>query len=66
MVKLKATNLRTGEERVFTLDDLYGYEGEENGIFLKGKKGEPSWHISFNSGFGMRGMNPEYSIDIVE
>jgi hypothetical protein len=68
MVKLKATNLKTGEERIFTLDDLYGYEGFHGegveGIFLKGKKGEETWQISYNCGYRMGGMNPDLKIEI--
>jgi hypothetical protein len=64
MVHLKAINIKTNEERVFALDDLYGYEGEEEGIFLKGKNGEQTWHISFNSGYRLGGMNPDFKIEI--
>lgn len=60
---MKATNLKSGEERLFTLDDLYGYEGEEEGIFLRGKEGEKTWQISFNSGSRKDGMNPDFKIE---
>ena len=67
MIQLKATNLETGEERTFTLEDLYGYEGEgdNEGVFLMGKDGEASWQISFNSGYRKGGMNPDFKIEIV-
>ncbi|MDF2857585.1 MAG: hypothetical protein K0Q87_3436 [Neobacillus sp.] len=65
MIYLKAINIKTSEERIFTLNDLYGYEGEVQGIFLKGKDGEKSWHISFNSGYRMGGMNPDFKIEIL-
>ena len=69
MVKLKAINLETGEERIFTLDDLYGYEGfpgeDSEGIFLKREKGEIPWQISFNSGYRKGGMNPDFKIETV-
>ncbi len=64
MMQLKATNLKTAEERIFTLNDLYGYEGEAEGIFLKGRDGEEAWHISFNSGCKMGGMNPDFKIEV--
>lgn len=51
------------------MDDLYGYEefpGEDTeGILLKGKEGEASLQISFNSGYRKGGMNPDFKIENV-
>lgn len=53
-----ARNKKTGEEFRFTFDDLYGYEGEENGVFIRGT----GIALNFNSGYGINGMNPDIDI----
>lgn len=53
-----AKDLKSGKEFRFTLDDLYGYEGEENGVFIRGK----GIALNYNSGYGFSGMNPELEI----
>lgn len=53
-----AKNKKTGEDFQFSLDDLYGYEGEECGVFI----GETGIPLNFNSGYGFEGMNPDIEI----
>ncbi|MGN0552846.1 MAG: hypothetical protein ACI4I1_05650 [Oscillospiraceae bacterium] len=53
-----AKNKKTGEEFQFSLDNLYGYEGEICGV-LMGETGIP---LNFNSGYGFDGMNPDIEI----
>lgn len=53
-----AKNKKTGEEFRFSLDELYGYEGEVCGVFI----GETGVALNFNSGYGMNGMNPDIEI----
>lgn len=53
-----AKNLKNDEEFRFALDDLYGYEGEVEGVFIRGSE----IALNYNSGSGYRGMNPELYI----
>lgn len=53
-----AKNKKTGEDFQFSLDNLYGYEGEICGV-LMGETGIP---LNFNSGYGFDGMNPDIEI----
>lgn len=53
-----AKNLKTGKEFRFTLNDLYGYEGEVEGVFIKGH----GIALNYNSGYGFEGMNPDLQI----
>lgn len=57
-VIIYAKDKKTGEDLQFSLDDLYGYEGEICGVFI-GEMGIP---LNFNSGYGMNGMNPDIEI----
>lgn len=53
-----AKNKKTGEDFQFSLDNLYGYEGEICGVLM----GETSIPLNFNSGYGFDGMNPDIEI----
>jgi hypothetical protein len=53
-----AKDKKTGEEFSFTLNDLYGYEGEDSGVFIKRR----NTALSFNSGSEYGGMNPDLEI----
>jgi hypothetical protein len=53
-----ARNRKTGESFTFTFDDLYGYEGEECGVFIHGS----GIALNYNSGYGDDGMNPDLDI----
>lgn len=57
-VIIYAKDKKTGEDLQFSLDDLYGYEGEICGVFI----GETGIPLNFNSGYGMNGMNPDIEI----
>ena len=57
-VMIYARNKKSGEELQFTLNDLYGYEGEICGVFIE-DCGIP---INYNSGYGFNGMNPDIEI----
>ena len=71
ILKFIARKKSTGEERLFSFDDLYGYEGEVNGVFLELIDGSDlsesgNWKISNNSGYQHKGMNPDIEIFLVE
>lgn len=51
-----------GKELTFTLNDLYGYEGEVCGVFIK----ETGVALNYNSGWRFEGMNPDLDIIDVE
>jgi len=51
---------KTDRTADFTLEDLYGYEGEECGVIIK----NTNIVISYNSGCGFDGMNPEIDISV--
>ena len=53
-----AKNLKTGKDIQFTLNDLYGYEGEVEGVFIRGA----GIALNYNSGCGFEGMNPDLQI----
>ena len=53
-----AKNLKTGKDVQFSLDDLYGYEGEVAGVFIRGC----NTALNYNSGYGFEGMNPDLQI----
>ncbi|MGN1134933.1 MAG: hypothetical protein ACI4SF_01815 [Oscillospiraceae bacterium] len=53
-----AKNKKTGEDFQFSLDNLYGYEGEICGVLI----GETGIPLNFNSGYGFDGMNPDIEI----
>jgi len=63
MVRLKATNTKTGEVAEFGLEDLYGYEGEVSGVILT----KPNWVIVYNEygNKGLVGINPDLDITVV-
>ena len=65
-VLYEAKCLKTNETIQFTLEDIYGYEGEVCGIVISGER-PLGGHLmlSYNSGYGMRGMNPDIEISIV-
>ena len=51
---------KTNRKADFTLEDLYGYEGEECGVIIKNS----GMVLSYNSGYGFDGMNPEIDISV--
>lgn len=53
-----ARNKETGKAFAFTLDDLYGYEGEKCGVFIR----SVGIALNFNSGYGFDGMNPQLEL----
>lgn len=60
-----ARDLKTGEKFRFRLDDLYDYEGEEEGVFIR----DNGIAINYNSGSAFRGMNPDldiYDVKIID
>ncbi len=60
-----AKDKRSGEKFRFSLDDLYGYEGEAEGVFIRGN----DIALNYNSGYGFKGMNPEleiYDVKIID
>ena len=66
--KFKLTDLKTGESAVMSFDDLYGYEGEACGIFIKWNEHIPQGFrgraISLNSGCDMLGcLDDEWDIE---
>ena len=73
--KFCITNKETGESTVLTFNDLFGYEGEECGIFIcydkdnmdkshipKSFQGEA---LNYNSGYGYNGLNEKWDIEYV-
>lgn len=63
-LKFVARSRSTGKEFIFTFEDLYGYEGEENGIFIDGPGDCVAF--SYNSGYGKLGMNPDLEIRLFQ
>lgn len=57
-IMIFARDKKSGEEMQFTLNDLYGYEGEVCGVLI-GDLGIP---LNYNSGYGFEGMNPDIEI----
>ena len=60
-----AKDNKTGKTFAFTFDDLYGYEGEKCGVFIRGTGAA----LNFNSGYGFDGMNSNleiYDITVTE
>lgn len=57
-VIIYAKNKKDGKEFQFTLNDLYGYEGEDCGVFISGL----GIALNYNSGYGFEGMNPDIEI----
>ena len=62
IVVFRAQCKKTGTIKDFTLEDLYGYEGEVCGIIIENSN---NMVISFNSGCGMNGMNPDIEISVL-
>lgn len=80
-VRFKVTHKKTGESAILSLADLFGYEGEVCGICIcydwhENGGGYPDKShinpklrgdcISFNSGYGYEGMNPDFEIEPVK
>jgi hypothetical protein len=72
MIVFQAKKISTGETRTFTFRDLYGYEGEENGVFINSNESVEHlsdggcWTLNNNSGSGMDGMNPDLEITVLD
>ena len=58
----RAKKISTGEECLFRLEDLYGYEGEVCGVLIY----EPNWLIgsTCDVNCGFEGMNPDIEITL--
>jgi hypothetical protein len=61
-IGFQAKFVGTGEKFKFTFDDLYGYEGEVNGVFLK----ENYAAITYNEESREPGVNADIEILAVE
>ena len=57
-----AKGKRSGRKFRFSLDELYGYEGEVEGVFIRGN----DIALNYNSGYGFKGMNPDLEIYYVK
>ena len=53
-----ARDRRSGKKFTFGLNDLYGYEGEVEGVFIKSN----GMALNYNSGSFFNGMNPDLEI----
>ena len=67
--KFKITN-ENGISAIISLDDLYGYEGETNGVLIKYEEHIPvelrGVEINFNSGYGAGGGNKNITFDYID
>lgn len=68
--RFKITNKITGESAIIDFDDLFGYEGEECGVFIKnGVDHIPitiqNEAINYNSGYGYKGLNNVWEVESV-
>ena len=57
-VIIYARHKKDGQKLQFSLNDLYGYEGETCGVII----GNTGIHLNYNSGYGFDGMNPDIEI----
>lgn len=66
--KFKITNKKTGESAVLTFDDIYGYEGEDCGVFIRISDNIPDSlsgvAVNHNSGYGFKGLNEDLEIEL--
>lgn len=68
--RFKLTNIETKESAILSFDDIFGYEGEDNGVFVcHDRKHIPESlqdeAINYNSGYGYMGLNEIWDIEYV-
>jgi len=69
--KFKVTDKESGASAVLSFNDLFGYEGEECGIFIRHDLDHipdelKDKAINYNSGYGHNGINEDIDIKITQ
>ena len=68
--RFKLTNIETKESAILSFDDIFGYEGEVNGVLICNDREHipeslQDEAINYNSGYGYDGLNEIWDIEYV-
>lgn len=67
-MKLKDMKFRVvkdGKEHIFGWDAIFGYEGEDCGVFARVQDADDIT-LTNNSGYGFKGINADLEIEVVD